>query len=296
MNDAFSGYHPVVNFIWFVAVIAFSMLSMHPVTQLTALACAAFYSARLTGGKAVRGSLKYLLPLMLLTAALNPIFNHEGATILVWLPSGNPLTLEAILYGLAAAVMLATVVEWFVCFNRVICSDKFVYLFGRVLPVLGLLLSMTLRFVPFLSARIKAAAEAQKALGRDVSSGSLLKRMRLGLKILSAAVTWSLESAIETADSMKSRGYGLPGRTFFSVFLFERRDAYALCFTLFCSVYIFTAAVTGGIDWRYYPAVTGVLGKPYTISTFLVWLALCAMPLYLEAKEEWKWKSSISAV
>ncbi len=296
MNDTFSSYHPIVNFVWFAAVIVFSMLFMHPVMLLIALICATGYASRLIGGIAFRASFRYLLPVMLLTAALNPVFNHEGVTILCWLPSGNPLTMEAILYGLAAAVMLVTVIEWFVCFNRIICSDKFVYLFGRIFPALGLLLSMTLHFVPLFSARIKAAAEAQKAIGRDISSGGILRRTGLGLKILSIAVTWSLENSIETADSMRSRGYGLPGRTSFSVFRFETRDAYALTFTFFCSAYIIAAAVSDGTVWHYYPAVSGALAEPYTISVFFVWLALCAMPLFLGVREGRKWKSLISEI
>ncbi len=41
-------------------------------------------------------------------------------------------------------------------------------------------------------------------------------------------VTWSLENAIETADSMRARGYGLPGRTSFSIYRFDSRDSSAL--------------------------------------------------------------------
>ena len=40
----------------------------------------------------------------LLAAVVNPAFVHQGVTILTYLPSGNPLTLESILYGLAAAL------------------------------------------------------------------------------------------------------------------------------------------------------------------------------------------------
>ncbi|PKM71842.1 MAG: cobalt transporter [Firmicutes bacterium HGW-Firmicutes-16] len=296
MNDAFSCYHPIVNFAWFTAVFAFSMLFMHPVMLFIALVCALYYAARLTGGKVLRTSLQYLLPLMLMTAALNPVFNHEGVTILCWLPSGNPLTLEAILYGLAAAAMLVTGIEWVTCFNSVINSEKFVYLFGRMVPALGLLLSMALRFVPLFSTRIKAAAEAQRALRKGVLSGGIIGRIRLGFKVLSSAVTWALENAIETADSMKSRGYGLPKRTAFSIFRFESRDTYALIFILFCSTYILAAAVSGGIVWRYYPSASGALNEPYTISVFFVWLALCAMPLFLSVREERKWKSLMSAI
>ena len=83
-----------------------------------------------------------------LAALVNPAFNHEGATILTYLPSGNPLTMESMFYGVAAAVMLASVVLWFSSYNEVMTSDKFVYLFGRIIPALSLVLSMALRFIP----------------------------------------------------------------------------------------------------------------------------------------------------
>ena len=38
----------------------------------------------------------------------------------------------------------------------------------------------------------------------------------------------ALQTAADTADSMKSRGYGLPGRTCFAAFRFRGRDAAAL--------------------------------------------------------------------
>ncbi len=47
-------------------------------------------------------------------------------------------------------------------------------------------------------------------------------------------ITWSLENAIETADSMRSRGYGLPGRSAFSIYRMDSRDKLALMWLSFC--------------------------------------------------------------
>ena len=131
-RDAFAGYHPCVNFIFYALVLVFSMCLMHPAYLAVSFFCAAGYCARAQGGAHVRRTLLYLLPMMLLAAVLNPVFNHEGVTILTYLPSGNPLTLESLYYGAAAAGMLGCVVLWFVSFHAVMTSDKFVYLFGRV--------------------------------------------------------------------------------------------------------------------------------------------------------------------
>ncbi|MEG2680034.1 MAG: energy-coupling factor transporter transmembrane component T, partial [Oscillospiraceae bacterium] len=77
-------------------------------------------------------------------------------------------------------------------------------------------LSMALRFVPKFREQAKVVSNAQRCVGRDVSNGALIQRARHGVRMLSILVTWALENAIETADSMKSRGYGLPGRTAYS--------------------------------------------------------------------------------
>ena len=44
-------------------------------------------------------------------------------------------------------------------------SDKFIYLFGRVIPKLSLLLSMVLNFVPKFKQHFKEIDQSQKALG-----------------------------------------------------------------------------------------------------------------------------------
>lgn len=87
-------------------------------------------------------------------------------------------------------------------------SDKFIYLFGRIIPSLSLILSMTFRFVPKFKEQVQEVSNAQKSMGRDSSEGSVFARVKNSIRILSAVITWSLENAIDTSDSMKSRGYG----------------------------------------------------------------------------------------
>ena len=289
-RDTFSSFHPVINFTYFALVLIFTMFLMHPVSLLISLVCALAYALNLNGRKAVRFSLRFMLPMMLIAAIVNPAFNHEGMTILTYLPSGNPLTLESILYGIAAAIMLASVITWFSCYNAVMTSDKFVYLFGRVIPALSLVLSMTLRFVPKFKAQLHIVSEAQRCVGRDISDGTMLQRTKNATTILSVMVTWSLENAIETADSMKSRGYGLSGRTAFSIYRFDDRDKAVLCWLCFCGFYIFSGWMAGGLDWQYYPIVKGTITGAFPVSFQLVYLALCLTPIIVNVSENKKWQ------
>ncbi|MBQ5865139.1 MAG: energy-coupling factor transporter transmembrane protein EcfT, partial [Oscillospiraceae bacterium] len=255
MNDTFQKYHPLVNFLYFTLVIGFAMALNHPLAQGISLVCSIIYAVQAEGKKAVLFTLKWCLPIMLLTAFMNPAFSHEGITILLYFPTGNPLTLESILYGLSAGVMIATVMLWFVNFNRVITSDKFIYLFGRIIPAMSLVLSMTLRFIPKFKSQMDAVVDAQRSIGRDISEGSLWQRTKIAITVLSIMVTWALENAIETADSMKSRGYGLKGRTAFSIYRFDDRDKMALLYLGFCGFYLLSGMIVSAFGFRYFPSI-----------------------------------------
>lgn len=97
--------------------------------------------------------------------------------------------------------MLAAVVTWFSCYTAVMTSDKFVYLFGRVIPALSLVLSMTLRFVPKFQAQFRVVSEAQRCVGRDVSDGSLFRRLRNAVTIFPSCSpgAWRTPSRRRTA-------------------------------------------------------------------------------------------------
>ncbi len=226
MTDAFSRCHPVLNFYYFVLVLGFTMFVQHPVFLAVSFLGATSYGIWLCGaGKILKVNFLFTLPMLVIVALLNPLFNHYGVTPLLYLESsGNTVTLEAMVYGVVLGCVLFIAILWFACYNQVMTSDKFIYLFGRIIPSLSLLLSMALRFVPHFAAQLKVIRNGQKCVGMDIGNGSLRERATNGLHIVSILITWALENAIETADSMRSRGYGLPGRTAFSVYRFTKRD------------------------------------------------------------------------
>ncbi|SFM26956.1 energy-coupling factor transport system permease protein [Paenibacillus sp. 1_12] len=296
MRDSFSTYHPLVNFVYFVAVFLCSMVFMHPIFQAIALISSALYSVMLKGKKAAKFNLLYMTPLLVLMAVMNPIFNHAGVTILFYLQNGNPITLESILFGIAAACMYVTVILWFSCYNAVMTSDKFIYIFGKIFPALSLILSMVLRFVPRYLAQLKVISNAQKCIGRDISQGNILDRSRNGIRILSIMTTWALENAIETADSMKSRGYGLPGRTSFSTFRFDNRDKVVSLIMLVFIVFVGVGAWQGYNTIRFFPSIHVAEKSPLSVAVYIVYGFLCMMPLVIQIVEEIKWRFITSRI
>lgn len=289
-TDTFSSCHPLVNFLYFALVLGCTMVLMHPVYICISLVSACFYNVYLKGRRAVRFGLLYMLPMALLAAIVNPAFNHGGITILAYLPTGNPLTAESIFYGIASAAMLVSVVMWFSSYTEIMTTDKFVYLFGRVIPAMSLVLSMTLRFVPKFKAQFHSVSESQRCVGRDVRNGAFLQRTRSAVTILSIMVTWSLENAIETADSMRGRGYGLPGRTAFSIYTLDDRDKAALAWLLFSGCFVITGAIAGGAYWLYFPTTMGVEFSPVTALLGAIYLAMCLTPLIMDIYSDRQWR------
>ena len=210
--------------------------------------------------------------------------------MLFYLPNGNPVTREALCYGAAAAAMFAAVILWFQCCNVVMTADKYLYVFGSVLPGVSLLLSMALRFVPKFSAHIRAVRAAQASLGCGTREGSAWQRLKSSARILSVTVSWALESGITAADSMKSRGYGAGRRTYFGNYRFTRRDGLLGAVLALALAGVCVGIGRGALYVRYYPSIhigsAGALGGVCAACFAL----LCFLPLLLDGKEALTWR------
>lgn len=292
-NETFSGYHPVVNLAFFAAVIGITMFIMHPVFLFISLCSGCLYLHYLYGRKGMLRKVGYLLPLLLGMAILNPLFNHEGLTILWYLPNDNPVTLEAIAYGIAAAVMLGASVTWFNCSNAVFTTDKIIYLFGRIVPAMSLLISMTLRFVPRFKNYLQNVLHVLRGMHKPETAKEKLQQ---ALSAFSATVSWAMEQSIISADSMKSRGYGTAGRTAFSVYRFEKRDARALLLLMILCIGALAPFASGTTNWIYYPSLTGTLLGFSQIASYLCYACACLMPLLIDVLEDRKWNSLRSKI
>ena len=279
--------NPFVLLCYFAAVAGISMFSMNPIIQIVSLAGAmSFFFVRNAGKKT--GMHLPLFLTALLVAVLNPLFQHNGATVLFVL-NGNPVTKEACIYGAVAALMLLATLYWFRSFSELMTSDKILYLFGRISPKLALLLSMAMRYIPLFGLQLKKTAQAQKVMGY-FKEDNMIDRVRGYMRVFSVTVTWALETGIVTADSMEARGYGEGKRSSFAIFRFYRKDGF--CHALI--VVLFLIAVYGiateAVAFQYYPTVLGHEQTLISILTYGAYTILAFLPTAAEAGEKIKWK------
>ena len=288
MNDAFVKLHPFSGIIYFAAVIGFSMLFMNPVCILISLSCAILNAALINGKRALVFTARFILPMITAVVIINPVFNHRGATVITYLPWNNPLTLESVIYGAAAAAMVASVMLWFSVFNTVMTSDKIICLFGRIIPSLSLVISMTLRFVPRFISQFKQLRASR--VNRNKASLKTLVRE------LSVMISWALESAVESADSMKSRGYGLKGRTSYNIFKFRKTDGTSLIFTLCISVALIVFIILGTAKYSYFPMFKFDFSTITSVIFYILYAGVMLLPAIISGWEGLKWKRLRSAI
>ena len=85
-------------------------------------------------------------------------------------------------------------------------SDKFLSLFGGIIPTIAMMLSMVFRYIPDTIRKANQINTAQNALlGNEKQDKKT--RFNQGITLASSLMEWSMENSIETADSMRARGY-----------------------------------------------------------------------------------------
>lgn len=287
----FDSYHPMINLIYFVAAITCTVLFDHPVFLAISFVSGFLYSIKLNGKRALIFNL-CLVPLIGAYAAWYSYYNHFGITNLRMNFIGNQITLEAVVVGIVRGTKTASVIMFASCIFAVVSADKVVYLFGRISPRLSLYLSVLLRFVPRVKQRGKRIELSRRGIGKGCFQGKPLQRVQHMLSFLSILITWTLEDFVESAASMKCRGYSLKGRTAFSIYRFDNRDRGFVLILFSCLTVIFMAAAFDQTTISYQPEI--LMNRITAVSVFfyLAYALFLLLPMILQILGEYRLRNS----
>ena len=291
---AFDAQHPSIALAYFGAVLVLAMAAPHPLLLAISFAAALLCGVWLRGGGRVAKSLAWQLPLIAIIVAVNPLFSSTGTTELFRVGT-QAVYAEGYANAATMALLLVCVMQWFANADAVLGSDKVMGALGRVLPTVGLMLSMVMRLIPRFVRRgrtINAALGACTA-ARDGGAATTecsepspetTKRPRRArfsdqLRTVTTLMGWSMEDSLEAADSMRCRGWGATRkRTTFQRQRFRTRDG-----ALLAVLALFTAAA-GVAAWQlmqgfgFFPALHGTLASPLACAT----IPLLCFPFILE--------------
>lgn len=284
----FERLHPISAFCYFLLMLLIAMLTMNPIVVLICYFSSVIFCGMLTGLRKLLSSLACSIPVTLMLALTNPLFVHRGETILFFL-NDNPVTLEAVIYGIFASLMLMSVFYICRCYSEIMTSDKFIYLFGRVIPKLSLVLSMTLAFIPKMKRKWKEIDEAQRALG-IYATESYVDKIKSKMRVLSILLTNSLENSVDTADSMRARGYGLHGRSSYAIYRFTASDALYFAITSALGIACIVMIACGVSDFGYYPVMSAVRADFPSVIFYLLLALFAGASVFMEVKENILWR------
>lgn len=290
---SFKDHNPISVFIFYAFAIVPAMFCMNLVLMLISLAGAVAFRVSKDGPASVKKMLPFFA-FPVLGTVINPLFNHNGVTVLFIL-NNNPVTLEAVLFGLTLGIMITSTVIWFSSFNSIMTTDKLLYIFGSVSPKIALILSMTLRYIPLYGQQIKKVRQAQTVTGL-YKEDNAIDKIRGGMRIMSVMVSWALENGIITADSMTARGYGAGRRSRFAIFGWRTAD---VVLALVCvALGAITAACMGfgHLAYEWYPQIVTPGASPAALTAYAAYALLCAVPTVLQIREEARWRSLQSEI
>lgn len=324
MTDEFSRYHPVVNLIFYLLVLGTTMFQMSVGLVFISLFSAVVYYFML---KKTEG-LKYcavVVGIIIVSAIINPLFSHKGGTLLFYLLTGNPVTLESIIYGLISAIIIGAMLLWFSTFNQVMGVERILGAIGKVLPNVSLLITMIMRFIPqytrhqrkvsmvnkvnkrnygekinllnrektekenVIDARKrqkkKNDIEARKKQKKKNGIDKIIDSIKEGSRTFSITTTWALENSIYTADSMKARGFGTGRRTNYSNYKFQKRDYLLMGWLVILWLVVVFSLEREKVYTYYYPFIQ----VKNNVVVYLIYGLLCLTPVLINVKEEIRW-------
>ncbi len=282
---SFEDLNPIAVSVYFLTVTMISMFTMDVFLIVISFFGALAYFFTKNG---LSNPKSHLFPVLIftVTSLINPFISHNGATVLFVL-NNNPVTLESFLYGLVMAAMLTGVLYWFKIFSSIMTSDKLIYVFGALSPKIALMLSLSLRYVPYFTSQVKKVKAAQTALGL-YKEDNIIDRIKGAMRIFSVMVTWVLENGIITADSMTARGYGVGKRSRFSIFSWKPWDL--LLLVLSCAFAFISLMCLKNASFSYYPYFELPHLNAVTITGYISYFALSLLPTIIHAKEAAKWR------
>ena len=288
-TNFFGKYHPVCQAIYFISIFFFMIAINNPALRLAATVIVFVYVSLMQGVRSIGRSMVYIIPLLLLISILNPLFNHIGQTVLLYI-NDEPISLEAVLYGLFAAILIISLVQFFTAFSICIDAHRLKFLLGRALPALSLMISMILRYMPHLRRRLKEILGVQQTLGLETTSGPWRKRFSNGANILLGLMSLSMEEGIDTSDSMNARGYYLRGKTHFHSYVYKNTDIICIIIVLILDAALVVPLAMGFSDYAFYPLLTPFLKNGISVFMLIIYAILAALPIIVNILEEIRWK------
>ncbi|MDP4086496.1 MAG: energy-coupling factor transporter transmembrane component T [Bacillota bacterium] len=291
MLNYFERLHPLVSFLFYTGALMIFILLFHPVYLCAGLVVVLLIHFMHDYFYGLRYWLKFMLTTALLFFLLNPLFNTRGRHLL-FLIGNHRITEEALIYGGMNALSILGIMAIFVLYNEVMTPNKLLFLFSKFLPQFAILLMLTLRFIPLMRRRLSEISAIQLSKGISISHGDLKEKLGAAMQYIQVFVTFSLEEAIQTADSMKARGYGQGRRTSYEHFSVNIRDILAILYLVILFSMIIFCRILGYGYLKVYPIMGTWQLSNLDYGILVLLILFLSFPILIEIGGMIRWRLS----
>jgi len=196
------------------------------------------------------GKFKFELTLFFGAIIIVPLFVHSGTKILTYLPWGNPLTLESIIYAVSVYILLSSVLAWSSVISKELTSDKITYAIGEKFPIMAMMISLIMRLIPSLIAKFRQVYAIKKINFSD--DKSVKKQISMIAQVFIATLTWALDNSSDTVLSIKARTFKNKKRTSLGIFEMTLKDKWIGALRVLSGVVMAYFWLTGIYSWNYF--------------------------------------------
>ena len=222
------GLHPVAWLLWAGGCTLVVATTRNPLyLALVLLGAGGAYRAARDGGTVRETSetggihamrwaviVRVVLSLLGVSVLFNVLTVHAGDRVFARLPNalpviggiiGGPLTVNALVYGLLAALATLTLLLTFAAVNAAVGYADLLRLLPTPLAGFGVTLTVAVGFLPQTFSALAEVREAQAVRGLPPPRG-----MRDLPPLLLPVLALGLERAVSLAEAMAARGFGMP--------------------------------------------------------------------------------------
>lgn len=275
-------YHPFVITLYIFTLIGWNTLLNHPLVHMVILLVSWMFLLEFS--KDMWKTIRWNLIMMLLLSISNPLFQHRGIYVImtIW---GTPITLESLTYGLDLGCMLSGILNLFRLYSYMIQTDQILYMMTAVSPNAAILCSLSLQQLTRLKRQYEDIRYARSLLQQPKG---WLQHRKENVLIISALITWLMETSVETSLSMRSRGYGERKRSCYNRYQIEARDRVFLLFEVICI--LFSIYASTGLSFWWFPTFYMNIEFHKATAFCVIVVLFCAVPVCLNEKESAVWE------
>lgn len=238
MRDSFEALHIVPVIFYIISLVILILSINNSIVLLTLLIGLIEIFILCNRAKSLKNSIKFFVPLAIITAMINMIFSQMGSTILFFI-GNKAFTLETLIYALIMSFKILLILLSFQIFDFIVDSDQAISFFSKIMPKATLTILIALKLLPNMRHRITELKNVYRVRGINYDVKGIKENIVNSVPLLSILLEDSLEGSFDIAESAYVRGFLSNKRSIYEKTPFKLIDIFFIINIITVLIYFF---------------------------------------------------------